>query len=489
MHTSVPLNQSIELINITPINPLISKCQIKVCYVSDEPNRNNSIITKETGRKLANSIPGSPIVGFYNESKEDFEGHNKMIEVAGGEFRIKDTTRPYGFVDLNAKVWFQKFMDDGVEHEYLMTEGFLWTGQYPECQRVIDKGNNQSMELDEDTLDAHWAKNENGEYQFFIINEAIMSKLCILGEDVEPCFEGAAVTKVQFSFDEELKQSWFSFMNQMKEILNEGGKQPVFNKYDVNIGDALWTALYDYSNEQYTIAGVFEEEGKTFAVLKSQDQDNYYRLDFSFENDVFSPIGELTDMPEFSAENAQFSAQDTLDFKKKEDKKGMCKSEKKPEDDEEKPADDDNSEDEEEKKKKEKKDKYELTDIPEYVALQEEFNTLKANYASLEQEVVALREFKADIEREQKMHMINEDFCMLDEEMKKDVIDNVDKYSLDEIEAKLSIICVRNKVIFNLDDDKKKNPTTFNLDSIDSDDAGVPAWVLAAREVAKTMND
>ena len=489
MHTSVPLNQSIELINITPINPLISKCQIKVCYVSDEPNRNNSIITKETGRKLANSIPGSPIVGFYNESKEDFEGHNRTIEIAGGEFKIKDTTRPYGFVDLNAKVWFQKFMDDGVEHEYLMTEGFLWTGQYPECQRVIDKGNNQSMELDEDTLDAHWAKNENGEYQFFIINEAIMSKLCILGEDVEPCFEGAAVTKVQFSFDEELKQSWFSFMNQMKEILNEGGKQPVFNKYDVNIGDALWTALYDYSNEQYTIAGVFEEEGKTFAVLKSQDQDNYYRLDFSFENDVFSPVGELTDMPEFSAENAQFSAQDTLDFKKKEDKKGMCKSEKKPEDDEEKPADDDNSEDEEEKKKKEKKDKYELTDIPEYVALQEEFNTLQANYASLEQEVVALREFKAGIEREQKMHMINEDFCMLDEEMKKDVIDNVDKYSLDEIEAKLSIICVRNKVIFNLDDDKKKNPTTFNLDSIDSDDAGVPAWVLAAREVAKTMND
>ena len=510
MHTSVPLNQSIELINITPINPLISKCQIKVCYVSDEPNRNNSIINKETGRKLANSIPGSPIVGFYNESKGDFEGHNKMIEIAGGEFKIKDTTRPYGFVDLNAKVWFQKFMDDGVEHEYLMTEGFLWTGQYPECQRVIDKGNNQSMELDENTLNAHWAKNEKGEYQFFIINEAIMSKLCILGENVEPCFEGAAVTKVQFSFDEELKQSWFSFMNQMKEILNEGGKQPVFNKYDVNIGDALWTALYDYSNEQYTIAGVFEEEGKTFAVLKSQDQDNYYRLDFSFENDVFSPAGELTDMPEFSAENAQFSIQDTLDFKKKDEKKKEEEKEdgeekkpfppkkeedgekkepadnkKKPEDDE----DDDSEEDEEKKKKKGKKDKYELTDIPEYVALQEEFNTLQTNYASLEQEVATLREFRAGIEREQKMHMINEDFCMLDEEMKKDVIDNVDKYSLDEIEAKLSIICVRNKVIFNLDDDNKKNPTTFNLDSIDSDDAGVPAWVLAAREVAKTMND
>ena len=29
-----------------------------------------------------------------------------------------------------------------VEREYLMTEGYLWTKQYPECQRIIDKGNN-----------------------------------------------------------------------------------------------------------------------------------------------------------------------------------------------------------------------------------------------------------------------------------------------------------------------------------------------------------
>ena len=36
---------------------------------------------------------------------------------------------------------------------------------------------------------------------------------------------------------------------------------------------------------------------------------------------------------------------------------------------------------------------------------------------------------------------------------KKDVIENIDTYSLDDIEAKLSIICVRNKVNFNLEDD------------------------------------
>ncbi|MBQ8792748.1 MAG: hypothetical protein IJZ62_03965 [Clostridia bacterium] len=106
MHKSIKLNMPIEFVNITPFNPLISKCEIKVCYVSDEPNRNNSIITKEAATKMANSLPGCPIVGFYNEEKEDFEEHNRIIDISNGKFEIKDTTRPYGFVDLNAKVWF-----------------------------------------------------------------------------------------------------------------------------------------------------------------------------------------------------------------------------------------------------------------------------------------------------------------------------------------------------------------------------------------------
>ncbi len=182
-----------ELVEITPINPLISRCVIKVCYVGQDPNRNGSIITKEVATKMANSLPGSPIVGFYNETKEDFEEHNAVIEIAGGEWKFKDKTRPYGFVDLGARVWFQKFVDDGVEHEYLMTEGYLWTGQYPEVKRVVEQGNNQSMELDENLTQGSWTFDDNQNYDFFIINEAVISKLCILGEEVEPCFEGARI--------------------------------------------------------------------------------------------------------------------------------------------------------------------------------------------------------------------------------------------------------------------------------------------------------
>ena len=98
------------------------------------PNRNKSIITREVAKEMANSLPGSPIVGYYNENTEDFEQHNKIIEISGGKFKLTPTTKPYGFVDLNAKAWFQWFQDnDGVTREYLVTEGWLWTGQFPEC--------------------------------------------------------------------------------------------------------------------------------------------------------------------------------------------------------------------------------------------------------------------------------------------------------------------------------------------------------------------
>ena len=228
MHVSVALDRPIEFLNITPVNPLISKCQIKVCYVQDTPNRNQSIITKEVAKELANSIPGCPIVGFYNEAKGDFEEHNRIIDISNGKFLIKDTTRPYGFVSMDAPVWFQWFNDEGVDHEYLMTEGYIWTGQYPESQRVIDKGNNQSMELDENSLDATWTKDTNGSPEFFIINEAIMSKLCILGEDVEPCFEGAQVLEPEISstFSKQIVENK-EFIKELFTMMQEIGRAHV----------------------------------------------------------------------------------------------------------------------------------------------------------------------------------------------------------------------------------------------------------------------
>ena len=524
MHTSIKLKTPVEFINITPLNPLISKCQIKVCYVGDEPNRNKSIITKETAKKMANSLPGCPIVGYYNKENEDFEEHNRIIEISNGQFKMKDTTRPYGFVDLNAKVWFQKFLDDGeVEREYMMTEGWLWTGQYPECSRVIEKMNNQSMELDEKTINAYWSKDNNGNRQFFIINEALISKLCILGEENEPCFEGSQISApvIQFAFDEGFKEQIFSMMNELKEYLNMGGKR-MFNRYSIEIGSPVWEALYNHTCENYTIESVCEDDNGTFAVLKADEK--FYRLNFAGADTdaiLFSSDIELLENyvpeeePQFSAEaiaeyvKSKKASQEDEDKDNKEDKendkeekcpkcgkpKSLCECE-------------DEDEDEKEAKEKDKKQKYNLDNIQEYVELSNNYSALQSNYndiqnqfaqiqsekaqlestiAELNSQIAELTTFKKGIEKAEKKKMIDS-FYMLSDSDKQDVVENIDNYSIDDIEAKLSILCVRNKVNFNLDNNKNDTasaPITFNLNDGASDD--VPAWVKAIRSVASNM--
>ena len=117
-----------EFINIQPYNPLISQCEIKVFYLGE--NRNHSYITKDVAIQMANSLPGTPIVGAYRKDIEDFGDLGHVMRIEDGEIHFSCKTIPYGFVAPDAQVWFKKFLDtdefgNEVEREYLMTTGYL----------------------------------------------------------------------------------------------------------------------------------------------------------------------------------------------------------------------------------------------------------------------------------------------------------------------------------------------------------------------------
>ena len=457
MHISIPVDNTIELLNFTPFNPLISKCQIKVCYVGEDPNRNHSVITKDVAKEMAKTLPGSPIVGFFNKEQGDFEEHNRVIDVSNGKFDVIDTTRPYGFVDFSAKVWFQKFLDDGVEHEYLMTEGYIWTDIYPESKRIVGKGNNQSMELHNKLTKGKWTKDENGRVKFFIINEAVIQKLCILGENVEPCFEGAGIA-AQFSFDDEFKNNLYSMMNELKQALQEGGETQMTEE------------IKNPEVEQEEVPATEDTEFKK----KPEEEEEEEKKNPSSEGEKDSE----------DKEDSDESKKDEEDDEDEKKKKKMNHA-----------ASEDEEEEEEKCEKCGKKKsectckKFSLEEIPEYVELQNNYSALEEKYNALVAEIEPLREFKNEADKREKQAMIDS-FYMLSDADKADVVSNIDTYSLDDIEAKLSIICVRNKVNFSLDEDKKEEakeePLVYSLgDKDDGDDA--PAWIKAVRETAKTM--
>ena len=428
MHKSISTLDSPEFINLQPldVNPLMSSCEIKVLYLGE--NRNHSFITEEVASDMAKTLRGAPIVGYYRESKEDFTDHGEKVIFDDEGIKFECMTKPYGFVAPDAKVWFQNFEDtddfgNTVVRKYLMTTGYLWTGQFEEAKLAIDEGRPQSMELDEESLDGHWATNNNTGMDFFIINDAIFSKLCILGDDVEPCFEGANITapEVSTSFtkiDETFKQTLYSMMQDLKKYALKGG-QSMDNEEKENIIETVETTPVETE-----VTEVKE------TVVENVETQNSTEVQSETENE----------------------------FTSKEDNKNN----------------EDGNEDDKDKKEE---------DEEKYSLLEKEYNTLQSQFADLQSKYNELVAFRASIEDKEKDALINK-FYMLSDEDKADVIANKAKYTLDDIEAKLSIICVRKKVNFDLEnnskqDNKEENvTTTFALSDVESD---VPAWVSALK--------
>ena len=154
-----------------------------------------------------------------------------------------------------------------------------------------------------------------------------MAKLCILGEDVEPCFEGSTIGPVQFSFEDDFKNKVFSMIEKMQEILsNEGGTTPVLTNYAVEIGDGLWSAIYEWlwSNHHececdLCIHGIYEDESQKFVILRSRKNLTYFRLNFSLtEEGGFQAEGDLEPVaPDFKPVDSVFAAEDVEAFEAK----------------------------------------------------------------------------------------------------------------------------------------------------------------------------
>lgn len=458
-HKSVATIKSPEFINLTPldINPLMSACEIKVFYIGQ--NRNKSFISKQVATQMAKTLRGAPIVGYYKPDKEDFTDHGEEITIDGDGVHFKNNTKPYGFVAPDAKVWFKDFEEEddfgnSIIRTYLMTTGYLWEGQFEEAKKVFeDDGKPHSMELDEKSLKGHWATNPNNNMEFFIINDAIFEKLCILGDAVEPCFQGSGVTapdvSTTFSLDDNFKHTLFTMMEELKYALEGGNTMAKVAEDSVN--ETVTTVEPEVTTE-FTENQVNENESS------SSEQ---------------APISKFKKDDEEDKKEKENPSENEEDKKDEDNGGGASDKEEDSADDKEKKDDD------EDKKKK-------------FTVLEQKYNELQSSYASLKEEVEELRTFKKKIEDKEKDDLIK-DFYMLSDEDKKDVIEHKSEYSLEDIKSKLAVICFEKKVNFNLDTsseneestvEEDENPvTTFDIKA--TEDSTVPEWVKA---VESAMN-
>ena len=453
--SEVNMIQGPEFINLEPldVNPLMQKCEIKVFYLGH--NRNGSYINRETALEMSKTLRGTPIVAAFNKDKGDFGDHGHVMHIEDGEVTFSVKTIPYGFVSPDAEVWFQNFtdvdeFDNSVERTYLMTTGYLWSGQFEELTKVINEGQPQSMELDSNSLQGHWATDNNLGVDFFIINDATFSKLCILGDNVEPCYEGASVTSPEvsknFSNDTDFQQTLFSMMNDLQTALNsKGGLNMSENELIIESAETV------------------EEQPELEHELEIPTDETANEELAPVEDDFTE--AESVDDTTAVVETVEETAEEFVDKKEDEDE-----SDDKDEDDS------DEADDEDDEKK------------PNNQHSLEEFEALQTELESLRAEVKELREFKLNVENQQKDALIAS-YHMLSDEDKAEVIAHKSEFSLDEIKAKLAVIYVEKNVNFDMIDGQEEvednsTPTmTFSLDEEASE--GVPAFIEALRHTVK----
>jgi hypothetical protein len=437
-------NKSVEtiegprFIDLRPVdvNPLMDSCTVKVFYLGK--NRNYSSIDEDTAVEMAKTLRGAPIVAAWREAREDFGDHGDVIVVEDGEMRFSCKTVPYGFVSPDADVWFQDFDEPDEEtgstvtRTYMMTTGYLWTGQYPELEKLVRTGGQpQSMELDGDSCNGHWEYDEERDVEFFIINDATFSKLCILGDDVEPCFEGASVTPgvPRFSVSgSDFARTLYSMMGDLKAALATEGGLKVNTEFEAD--EAVEGSEPAVAEEEAVVAE--EETVSAEGAAAATDAPS-----------AVSEEGDDEDVAETEAEGE--------------------------------PEADDNGDG---------------APMVRLAHTDEEFDALQAAYDALEAEVASLREFKLAAEDKEKDAVIAK-YYMLDDEDKADVVAHKREYSVHDIEAALALAYVNKNVDFNQFDDEEagdaeqRPATTFSLDEPVS--PAVSDFVKALRSTDKHL--
>ncbi len=407
-NTSVATIAAPEFVNLAEdaLNPGISKADVKVLYLGE--NRNGSFINKETAMKMSETLRACPIVGAYRKDIDDFGDHGEIIHIENGEITFDCATVPYGFVAPDAKVWFKEFTDydefgNTVSREYLMTTAYLWTGQYPEIERCVKEGMGQSMELDGKSIDGHWAENSESGIEFFIINDASFTKLCVLGDGVEPCFEGASVEAPNISdkfSKENFTTTLYNMMNELKFALAENADAKNANAENAEKTDESESVVEETTEFAEKAEEVEEaaEEAETFAEKEEEEADDVAEENLDQESD-FSANTEEEKESEEVVENTEESTDN--EFAEKD---------------------------------------------AEIDTLKSEIASLQEKYSLLETEAEELRSYKASRISADKDALINK-YNMLSDDDKAEIIANKDSYSYEEIESKLALLYVKKNVI------------------------------------------
>ena len=261
------------------VTPTISKIRARLFYKYE--NRNGSYIDDEFAEKLLSTLPYAPLKGIYEEESEDFTDHGTA----------NDQGRIYGVVPQEPEIeWVKHLDEDGVEREYASCAVYVYTALYTEANKIV--GKSHSMELYPPSIKGEWIYIKGR--KMFKFTDGAFYGLQVLGDLVEPCFEGAAFftlyNDILQKFEElDKKASNFSIGGNNMELNFKVSDNQKFN--------AIWSLLNDKYNEEngwlitYTVQDIYDD----YALVFSYENNRFERVKYIKDNEKdLVELGEIT---------------------------------------------------------------------------------------------------------------------------------------------------------------------------------------------------
>ena len=243
----IPLIFQAQITQNSPMeNSGFTLCRARVFYTG--LNRNGSYIDKDFAESFISTAIGCPVVGLWDYEKKDFTDHSPS-----------DRKKAYGFIPEDPNfAWETSYDYDGIEREYASFNVVLWTKAFEEANEIISHP--LSMEINPDTINGAFMVID-GEY-CFKFTSAEMLGICVLGYNVEPCFEGASFLTV-----DEMKEFKRLFQLDKKQALltynstnNEGEDSMDEIKEEEKAPVEEFAAIRDDDIEEENIPEQIEEE-------------------------------------------------------------------------------------------------------------------------------------------------------------------------------------------------------------------------------------
>ena len=439
--------------DITNYNEVLSKARCRIFYTG--ANRNGTFITEEFAEKLVSTLPYVPVKGIYDTMKDDFTDHG----------RERYEGRIYGIVPENPNFAWEKHLDiDGVERTYACTDVYLFTGLYK--QEAFDViGKSQSMELYVDSIQGEW-QYINGK-KFFVFTEGRFLGLQALGEDYEPCFEGA---------------SFYTLIDSVKTLMNDLEKNEVFQKQ--NLGgeknmnfklsdnqkyNMIWSLLNPRFNEEndyvmdYAVCDIYDEYAVVFKFETSAYERAYYTKNDETDSLAIDKmencyIIDVNDEEKRALEVLHAMNGDT--YEKIDEVVNELNNK----------VDSFNS-------KNEENETTIATLQQDKERLETELEEVNGNYTTaletietLNSEKAALDEFKAATELKEKEAVIDKYAALLEEDELNGFKEKIDEFTKEELDKELAFVLVQSKsTIFTNDDSgfvPKDEPELTGIEAI-----------------------